>query len=195
MYLASVNATPGTTANTSLFSQGLEFGANIFTQAVRVAPHGSFTINSALNYKRDCGFEAEAGVNFFARQAENVKLANRFVNYNQYSVPALSSDLGAANFVNTVSFATINNAQEQSNTDINHGTGSAQAYIFSESDLDLNSASTPAILESTFYAALGKSWNNCAYPCFAGIGGSYTYTADNASIRRWGLWGKAGLTF
>lgn len=197
MYLANTNAPLVlTTPNVSMFDLGLEFGANILTQAVRVAPHGSFTINSALNYKRDCGLEAEAGVNFFARQAENVKLANRFVNYNQYSVPALEEDINNANFADTVSFATINNAQEQSNIfDINHGSGSSQAYIFTESDLDLNSASTPAVLESTFYAALGKSWNGCRYPCFAGIGGSYTYTADNASIRRWGLWGKAGLTF
>lgn len=198
MYLASVNtnaAGDALTAGQTMFDQGLEFGANILTQAVRVAPHGSFTINSGLNYKRECGLEAEAGVNFFARQAENVKLANRFVNYNQYSVPALLSDINAPDFANTASFATIDNAQEQGNFDRNHGTGTAQAYVFTESDLDLNSASTPAVLESTFYAALGKSWNGCRYPCFAGIGGSYTYTADNASIRRWGVWGKAGLTF
>jgi len=198
LYLASVNTnTAGAplTAGESMFEQGLEFGVNILTQAVRVAPHGSFTINSALNYRRDCGLEGEAGVNFFARQAEKVKLANRFINSNQYSVPALESDISAPNFANTASFATINNAQEQANTDINHGSGSPQAYVFTEADLDLNSAATPAVIESTFYAALGKRWDKCRFPCFAGIGGSYTYTADNASIRRWGVWGKAGLTF
>ena len=196
IWLADTQGTSPLTNGLSMFDQGLVFGVNVLTQQVRVAPHGSFTLNSALNYRRDCGFEIEAGANFYARQTEHVKLLNSFTNPNNYGIPQLGTDLGTGFFTTTVTdFASIDNAQEQHNYDLNHSTSNAQTIVLTESDLNLDSASNPAVLETSFYAVLGKSWNDIRYPAFAGIGGSYTYNNDNSSPRRFALWGKAGFSF
>ncbi len=198
LWLAEYNTTPNSfllPGSPTPFDGFLTPGVNVTTQKVRVAPHSSFSITSALNYRRDGGLELEGGINFYARQDEKVKLLNAFVNDNNYCIPSFMADADSAdaNVSLTASFATINNTQGFNfDQDVD---SNPLPVLLTEADLDLNSASTPAVLESTIYASLGKNWNECRYPAFLGIGGGYTYNSNNSSIRRWGVWGKTGVTF
>ena len=200
IYLADTTVTAALTGTDSLFAQptandSLVLGANFLTQEVQVKPYGAFMINTALNYRHDNGCELEGGFNFYTRQAEKVRLKNDFANPNSYGIPLLSSDVGAGNWAQTASFATIDNTQAGGDGDINQISGANIAVLITEADLDFNSASHPAVLESSFYGIAGKNWDSWRFPCYAGVGGSYTYSVDNSGTDRWAVFGKLGVSF
>ena len=207
LWLAPISATTytGYTNTDSLFVQpplsgttnlpSLVPGVNFLTQDVKVKPYGAFMINTALNYRHNNGFEFEGGFNFYTRQAEKVRLKNEFSNPNNYGIPNLNADLGVPAWNETSSFATINNPQSQGNGDQNVATGSDVAVVITEASLDFNSASHPAVLESTVYGVAGKNWDGWRFPGFAGVGGSYTYSVDNSGTDRWAVFGKLGVSF
>jgi len=64
----------------------------------------------------------------------------------------------------------------------------------SESDLNLESAASPAIYTNTPYLALGYAFNEEKSSVFS-IGASYEISATNGYINDWTLWGKFGFTF
>ncbi len=170
----------------------LEFGVNILTQAVKVAPHGAFTGNTALNFRKDNGFEAEAGFNLHVREAEEVKLKNAFTNADVYGIVA-AQQFGAGNST-TCTFATISRANLNEGGDQN----SSASRIFIplvEADLDLNSAAHPAVYETAVYATMGMNWDKNKIPSFVNVGGSFTFNENNAAAQRWAIWGKAGISF
>ena len=49
-------------------------GINVFTQPLEVTPRFLFNMLTSIVFS-DCGFQAEVGYNFWARQSECVKLA------------------------------------------------------------------------------------------------------------------------
>ena len=201
-YLADTTVTGITfTPTSSLFAQSsagesLVLGANFLTQEVKVKPYGAFMINTAINYRHDNGCELEGGFNFYTRQAEKVELKNAFSNPNNYGIPALSDDIGSLNWSQTVSYATIDNSRAYDEGDANQATGANPlTVVITEADLDLNSASHPSVLESTIYGIAGKNWDSWRFPCYAGVGGSYTYSVDNSGTDRWAVFGKLGVSF
>jgi len=200
VYLANTDNAAAIVAGDSLFAQptvenSLVLGANFLTQEVQVKPYGAFMINTALNYRHDNGCELEGGFNFYTRQAEKVRLKNAFANPNNYGIPLLAADVNADDWSQTASFATINNTQDQSSGDTNQAAGTNVTVLITEADLDFNSASHPAVLESTIYGLAGKNWDSWRFPCYAGVGGSYTYSVDNAGTDRWAVFGKLGVSF
>lgn len=201
VYLVDTTATGAIVGTDSLFAQptaadSLVLGANVLTQEVKVKPYGAFMINTALNYRHDNGCELEGGFNFYTRQAEKVRLKNDFANPNNYGIPALADDIDASNWLQTVSYATIDNSRAYDTGDANQATGTTPlTTVLTESDLDFNSASHPAVLESSFYGIAGKNWDSWRFPCYAGVGGSYTYSVDNAGTDRWAVFGKLGVSF
>lgn len=205
VYLAPISATTDTISPTdSLFAQpdgnldSLVLGANVLTQEVKVKPYGAFMINTALNYRHDNGCELEGGFNFYTRQAEKIELKNAFANPNNYGIPLLATDLNGSAWSETVSFATIDNTQNESSGDVIQAGaqgGDPLAVTLVEADLDLNSASHPSVLESTIYGIAGKNWDSWRFPCYAGVGGSYTYSVDNSGTDRWAVFGKLGVSF
>jgi hypothetical protein len=148
-----------------------------------------------LNFRKDNGFEAEVGFNLYVREAEKIKLKNAFANADSYGIPFLGSFVEGSNATtpNTNSFQMINHAY------INEGgdePASTNTFIaLAEADLDLSSAAHPAVYENTVYATLGMNWDKCKMPVFVNVGGAYTFNENNACAKRWGIWGKAGVSF
>ena len=161
-------------------------GIDILTQDLKVKPGYYRTFNGAFILQRNC-FEAEVGWNFFARQAECVKLGCDFPEGT--ALKSITAGAGA-----TGTFQTINN---------NFGAnclaspvGSFADNIITVDDLDLESAAHPAYLTHTAYASVAYKTETCnGYPLFFGIGGSYEFPPDNVGLNRWMAWGKFGLAF
>jgi len=176
-------------------------GINVFTQEVNVTPGIATDVNTAFIFtvRR---FQAEVGYNFLAKRAEDVKLACcwkpgpalvhfqgegrtnpiRTITGNQYYEQIVTSivaaPIPAANILIPVSLANYNNS------------------LIQETDLDLNSAATPALLSNTLYGTLGFQCEDREYPLFGNVGGSYTFSKNNDAVpRRWVMWAKIGVSF
>ncbi len=161
-------------------------GIDILTQDLKVKPGYYRTFNAAFILDTTC-YELEVGYNFFARQAECLRLACPFP--TGAALKAIAVGGGA-----TAPFQLINNDFG------NNCTGSPIAdyadNIITEADLDLESASHPATLTHTVYGSLAYQWNSsCNYPMFIAIGGSYEFPPDNVGLNRWMAWGKFGIAF
>ena len=61
--------------------------------------------------------------------------------------------------------------------------------------LDLNSASSLAIFQNTFYGNVCMNWDKWKFPGYFGVGGGYTVNGDNSGADHWAVWGKAGISF
>lgn len=160
-------------------------GVNVFAQELCVSPGFQATANSSFTYYAS-HFNAEIGCNFYAREAECIKLAccwqegPAFKSINQDA-------LGETNSVQTIAsdFADANGmtlAQYENN-------------LIHEDDLDLSSASHPGLMTYNIYGSMGYRWDDCNRPHFIGMGGSWEFAQDNLGLNRWMLWAKAGLSF
>lgn len=171
-------------------------GINIFTQKVRVHPRFEFDINSAFVYDSACGFHAEVGVNFWARQAEKVTLADNWV-----EGPAILN-LDPAAYTGAADAAIVNRLSNIGNDNRGGGlpyvttaSGSAEtATVIREQDLNLQSAAHPATMSHALFLTAGYNWDDYCYPMYTGIGGSYEFSAVNTAINRWTFWGKFGVS-
>ena len=68
--------------------------------------------------------------------------------------------------------------------------------LIQESDLNLNSAATPALFANTLYGTVGFHAYDREYPLFGNFGASYTFSKNNNAVpRRWVLWFKMGLSY
>jgi len=163
-------------------------GINIFTQQVDVKPGFSCNATSALIVTSDCGFQGEAGYNFFARQAECVMLTCSW-----QQGPAIKA-LGGQGATNPYRNITPNTA---SNSGLNDVLLTAyNTSLIQASDLDLQSAAHPCIISHTLYGSAGYKWNVFCLPIDFNIGGSYEFAGKTfAVMKRWTLWGKFGLAF
>jgi hypothetical protein len=173
-------------------------GINIFTRKVHVHPRFSFTINNALVYD-SCGFTAELGYGFWARQREKVKLKDPWV-----EGPAIANldrdafspggNIGTRNIVNRLSNIGDDNLGAgvlyRDNTDGSEN----QVTIIREQDLNLQSAAHPCAISHLVYLTAGYHWDDYCYPMYAGLGGSYEFSAVNTAVNRWTLWGKFGIS-
>ncbi len=163
-------------------------GINVFTQSVKVTPRYQHDLTWALCYKH-CEFDLEGGFSLFARQAECLKLDCPW----QETV-ALKARIGGG--------ATEPIRDITGNPFIEEGTcnfvslANYDNSIIKASDLDLNSAATPAIITYNIYGSFGYNWDMCEYPSFINAGGSYEFSgSNNAVLNRWLIWVKAGLSF
>lgn len=170
-------------------------GINVFTQQVDVTPGFQYNITSSLVFTSCRGFQAEGGYNFFAHRAELVKLACPWV-----PGPALKhfNGNGLTNPVRDISgILLLETALPQPDPyPLEHGLNNYENNMIQENDLDLTSASTPCALSHTFFGSLGYRWDDREYPLMTNFGGSYEFSnANNASIERWTLWAKFGVSF
>jgi len=160
-------------------------GINLLTQDLKVTPRFSYTVNCAVAAKSQrC--DLELGWNFFAREAECVRLANAFT-----PAFAMKSPLGAGA---TMPVRTINNNFLAANQ-LAFSAANFSTSLIQESDLDLESAAHPAVLSNSIYGAAGYRWDDRCYPMFAGFGGNYEFGKDNSVLNRWTVWGKCGVSF
>lgn len=191
--LAQANAAPaGSPQATALFRQATNLstpGINIFTLPVNVTPGFQFNITTALTFTFGKGYQLEGGYNFFARKAECVKLACPWdlgpalkkIDGNGQTNPA--RDITGNVFLNSINIAQTDFANYDDN-------------VIQQTDLDMNSAAHPAGISHTFYGSFGYRADELCYPIMAHVGGSYEFANEsNASIDRWTLWTKFGVSF
>lgn len=175
-------------------------GINILTQKVNVTPGFNFITNLALTFGQQCpcGFDAEVGYNFYAKQAECVSLKDPFNTTAAIKDPfgtglanpartiteeAFTDDIGAVIALADPAQAAMVRA--------NYNT-----YTINESDLDLQSAAHPCTLSNIIYATFGYHWNNRCHPVSTVFGISYEFNGKfNGAMDRVLLWTKAGVSF
>jgi hypothetical protein len=182
-------------------------GINVFTQGVKVTPGLTHDINTAFVFT--CRrFQAEAGYNFLAKRAEKVELDCPW-----QPVTALKHFLGDGQ-TNPIRTINGNPYYEQLVSSITLpiipptippvpgillipvAVANYETAVIQVTDLDLNTAATPAILTNTLYATLGFHLYERAHPLFGNVGASYTFSKNNDAVpRRWVLWAKMGLSF
>ncbi len=161
-------------------------GIDILTQDVNVKPGYYRMFNAAFILDSAC-YEFEVGYNFFARQAECLKLACPFP--TGAALKAIGVGAGA-----TSPFQIINNDFSDNCT----GTPVADYTdnLITAADIDLDSAAHPATLTHTVYGSLAFQWDSaCNVPMYFAIGGSYEFSPDNVGLNRWMAWGKFGFAF
>ncbi|MGE0009437.1 MAG: hypothetical protein AB7F19_02755 [Candidatus Babeliales bacterium] len=163
-------------------------GINMFTRQMKVHPRYSFDINTGLVYGNDCGFSAELGYNFWARQGERVKLKEPFPPANLGLVGFDDEGNIDPDFINRLSNIGDNN------TGANYPLITLPDSGIRPQDLNLLSAAAPACLSNTIYGALGYAWDDRCYPLFVGLGGSYEFSGKNTALNRWLVWGKFGVS-
>lgn len=173
-------------------------GINVFTQEMYVTPGSQARINEAVVLEHG-SFKAEFGWNLMVRQAERVSLVNAWVDNAVAFVDASNNGTSLFNATRT-----IYNDSYQSTPVVNGGLGgtpvadaSLTQYNFasiSSTDLNLDSAASPAAFTNTPYLALGYAFNEEKSSVFS-IGASYEISATNGYINDWMLWGKFGFTF
>jgi hypothetical protein len=174
-------------------------GINQFTQEFKVTPRFYTTMNTALCYSSMCGFQAEVGWNFWARQAEKLKLRNPFpsnvsiaalTNTNGFVAPPTTnilSNIGNNNFCGDCVVGGIDECTAQLPI--------SAATTLTAADIDYASAANPATQSNIIYGTIGYNWDWCNMPMFVGFGGSYEFTSINTAINRWNIWGKFGVSF
>jgi hypothetical protein len=162
--------------------EDLKNGSEFFTGKMQVTPRFQGNINSAFVYT-GCNIQAEVGYNFWACQAEKVRLDKAW-----QEGPAILDIYsgGGGSKINLLS----NIGNDNSGAGVLY---SAETRI-KESDLDLASAAHPAAQSHTVYGALGYRWDEWCWPTFVGFGGSYEFSAVNTAVNRWTVWGKLGVS-
>jgi hypothetical protein len=193
-------------------------GINIFTRQVRVSPRFQHNYTMALVYNQ-YSFQGEIGYNFWARQAEKVKLKDCWV-----EGPAIAqlnidnelvldrngkagidklSNIGNNNVgLNCALFNDLVCAEEDTAcVFVGQCVCGAAVQEFNDAnrikvtDLNLNSAAHPGAMSHTIYGALGYCWDECDWPMLVGVGGSYEFTGVNTALNRWLVWGKFSVSF
>ncbi len=166
-------------------------GINVFTQEMHVTPRAQARINEAIVLEHG-SLKAEFGWNMMIRQAEEVSLVNDWVNDSVAFVDASNNSTSLYNQTRT-----IYNDSYQS-TPVAVAAGDSQPFYnyasISASDLNLDSAASPAVYTNTPYLALGYAFNEEKSSVLS-VGASYEVSATNGYINDWTLWGKFGFTF
>jgi len=169
-------------------------GINVLTQHVNVTPGFSCDMNSAFVIEYE-NIQAEVGYNFFLKRAECVTLACpwepvvaiKYVNGVGQTNP-VRDIAGNKYFEQFIS----NNSDEEL---VPVALADFDQSIIYETDLDLLSATTPALLAHTLYATVGAAFDDKKYPLMVSGGISYTFSQDNAVIGKWLMWLKSGFSF
>jgi hypothetical protein len=161
-------------------------GIDLLTQDVHVRPGFYRMFNAALIIDTTC-YEFEVGYNFFARQAECLRLACPFPT----GIALKSIAVGGGQ---TAPFQEIDN--DFADNCVGTPVANYANNIITEADLDLDSAAHPATLTHTVYGSVAFQWNSyCNMPMFFAVGGSYEFSPDNVGLNRWMAWGKFGFAF
>jgi len=167
-------------------------GINVFTQDVNVTPRAQARINEAIVLEHG-SFKAEFGWNMLIRQAEEVSLVNAWAPNNVTFVDASNNAVSMFNETRT-----IYNDSYQSSPVATGVAGASEALYnlvaITQSDLNIDSAASPAAFTNTPYLSLAYAFNEEKSSVFS-IGASYEISATNGYINDWMLWGKFGFTF
>jgi hypothetical protein len=122
----------------------------------------------------------EIGYNFYAAHAEEVELCN----WNEQVQFKDISGAGNTNIARTIR-----------NNFTNEAIALANYLPIPKSQINLESASTPAVLTNIIYGSIGYEWGDRCYPTFVALGGAVEFTQSNVALNRWTIWGKMGVSY
>lgn len=184
---ASKEAAQEAVTNTNTFAHTP--GINVFTRELKIKPRYARVYNTSLIYEGG-GFQAEAGYNFYAREAECAELDCDCPFPTGIALRAVGDSAGYTSFTESV-------IDKRANAGLLSGlpVASYDDNVIAVADLDLDSAEHPATTQHIVYGNLGYRWDEREYPMFAGLGGSYEFGPSNVSMNRWMLWVKGGVSF
>jgi hypothetical protein len=173
-------------------------GINTFTKCMKIKPRGTYQINTAFIFKYK-KFDLELGFNGLSRQSEEGCLACKWEEGPAIAGVDGAEGLTPASSMNNANMRIWNYTLVSQDIDYSvissdFNSNTAQYKPLKLSDLNLNSALHPSTLAYTAYGALGYNCEEREYPCFAGLGASYQFSADNTSMTRWSVWGKVGVS-
>ena len=183
-------------------------GINQFTQSVKVTPGSQLRINSAIMLE-SAHFKGELGCGMMSRQSEKVKLANA------WAAGTVALAASNADGINNNCTASVNPGRTIFNNNVldqiapaaaSFATGNTVGNVIitqaeyvancvAQTDLNLDSAASPASLSYIPYLALGYAWGEDATPGFVNVGGSYEFTLQNTITNQWQVWAKLGFSF
>lgn len=205
-YTKALTASVGATAQVSQHTYTP--GINVFTTDMRVTPGFQLRLNQALFVNGE-HFKAEFGWNTQAREEERVKLAcawdkaPAFADASYVGGTALNpfrtinndSQLTAINVIDSLNRGvTLANASYLTSADATALSAAYSAASIKESDIDLRSAASKAIMTNAPYLSLGYAFD-CDYKPQVSVGASYEFSAGNAALNQWLVWGKFEVAF
>ena len=154
-------------------NQALFPAANVLTRDVRVRPGNLF--DGIVNLSCNCScFTLDFGYNIFSKEGEAVSLKGIWED-DTYGIAATDYQTTGQIFTtdHTLSSKWINN-----------------------SDLDINSITTPSYLTHKIYGALGYNLKvNNKFPVGLGFGASYEVGNSNHELEGYQFWAKALISF
>lgn len=171
------------------FSSGT-FGYNSLRHCIKVDPAFQGILNQAFQFNKTSGcwnFISELGYNLFMRQAEHIHLPE--------CNPVRGVYLKGINGAGTATTARTIKANYKDSV-VQFDDPNYTRLQLSACDLDLESASHPAVLSNTIYASVGIRRNKTC-PAFFALGTSYEFQTGeiNTALERWLVWTKIGITF
>lgn len=179
------------TNNPYLFTPGI----NVFTSKVEVTPRLSHNMTTAAIFNASA-FRIEVGYNLFCRQAECVKLDCPWP--TDENAPAFKAAITSideeTNLINPS--RTIYASGKLNQAEVGFPIADYTDGEITEDQLDMQSATHPAIVTNTFHLALGYRWDNMNFPIHLDGGASYEFAQDNNTVLdRWAVWAKTGFAF
>jgi len=171
-------------------------GINVLTNKVKVTPRLAHNMTTAAVFNASA-FRIEVGYNLFCRQAECVKLDCPWATGND--APAFKKQRDAIADEDTNILLPIRPIGMLFVGAVDTGFSLNDEYAdhtILESDLDMQSATHPAIVTNTFHLAMGYRWDTIKFPVHIDGGASYEFAQDNNTVLdRWAVWAKAGFAF
>lgn len=162
-----------------------DFGINYLTQDVKVTPGLTFIGNNQLTYIGKM-WNAGVGMNIYVRQAEKIKLVNT---WKEGPIVASVDSPKGFNVNNMTPLRTIGTEGDAEKLG-----GSGVPYYITQNQINLGSAAHPSVVSHMVYGIMGL-YCPCKHPRVYQAGLSYEFSRQNTAVNRWGLWGKAQISF
>jgi hypothetical protein len=146
--------------------------ANVTTLNVDVTPGSQFDgiLNLAYN---NGGFHFDVGYNLYFREAESVRLKDKW-DETKYGIALQNAQLGGA--------FNIENIGGPDN-------------VIKKTNLDTAAAETPSQTTHKIYSGLAYIFKKWETPLILGMGAHYEFSSSNSALQTWGLNGKVGISF
>lgn len=194
-------------------------GANSLTRRVDVTPRTVHEANSALMLDYNDWFNFEIGYHLTCRQSEKLELCNTAsvggiagssagLTQNNATIRTRSledlTNMGICQqILDDKDHSTLCNRNNDGNICIGTVDTNNDAFSPNATDrhipitptaADLQTAAHPTTISHKVYGAFNFAYDENEYPFWGGIGGAYTFSADNTSNTRWSVWGKLGIS-
>lgn len=177
--------------NLNKIDQKIEPLCNFLNLKCKVSPNFSFTSTTEIGLYKE-NLNLSLGYTMYARQAEGIQIKENISDLVLKSGDFLkiNSNDNYINSLRSINLRNIFNDQKIS------GDPSENEFynlsIIKPEDIDISSASHPAVFMGIFYGKIGFEKSNSF---FANLGISYRYCYNNSALRYKTLWGSLGFEF